>query len=1303
MADYDFRGLSPRSFEHFIQALCIKFLGPGVSVFGDGPDGGREATFRGRINFPTTVEQWDGYGIIQAKFRQRPSDNPADNLKWARRELSKELSKFNRKKTLRPEYYIFATNVVLTPGTGGGKDQLEELLRRQRTRIGLKDWRIWDYDQARAFIDNAEDIRNAYRAWVTPGDVLAAAIESIQNPLHSEALSNALSSFVAKDLYADQYANLEQAGHSVEDKVPLARVFVDLPVSENPVFANLEYSLSDTRVSYFLTEIIEAAKEKLDPSALVGARQNPASGHNGRFVLIGGPGQGKTTLGQFTCQVFRASILRDRPGKTLSAEVRRALSGILQQCASEGIDLPATRRFPIRVILSEFADALERTNGALSLIDYVAKRISMRSGFTIDADALRHWISAYPWLLVLDGLDEVPPSSNREQVLSAIADFWSDVAVLNGDVLVVATTRPQGYSEDFYPDLYRHLTLVPLQPVSALKYAARLIAERYGNDHDRSKKISSRLRQALQLDSTQKLMTTPLQVTIMATLVDQIGQPPQDRWRLFHDYYEVIFRREMERDIPAARLLRERRKDIDTIHNRVALLLQVETERSGGAEAKLDVDRFKAIVAARLKEEGYSGQEEKKLVSDIVEAAANRLVFLVGLQANQIGFEIRSLQEFMAAEALMDGGEMALQARLERIAPIASWRNVFLFAAGKCFAEAQHLRDTVVRICAQLNVGANDPLYRTGRLGSKLAADLLADGVANRQPKYASLLFSCAGELLDARSFPGDGKLLAAAYGPSLDPHFQAALEPIITSRSFYQSVSAWGLVLHLAGAGVGWASELAKKSFPESPTEFAQLVWRHNDVAVRRWLAGNVAREQLYRLPIRVVDHLSLAEPEVRGKNTNFRTIAAVPELAQVENGWFEVGRAPMRHRMVTGVLMSVSAARQPMPNTPLPVDAHRHWVASRELIAAAEHLSSKRLAIALRNIAYIDLSMSASDWDSINLPWPVAAFLRYQQVAPMDFVEAADRLENGILGDVQDWLVAEGRLRSHGLTLEDVAAMTDERWPFGLFLRDVGAPIAAINWIRRSPHGLKEFIDLFDVAIPQSRCQLVLAHAVKDLLYWDRPSSPIDISAEKVLRILEIVGDYKIDAAVLDALCEGGASVTELKPLIERVAETVWVGPGAHKALTTFLSAHRGELGAAADLLTCKLISRSDSGIHKTITGGRVDASGDSFLRAQLAVLLGETSPALRVQLLNFAKAEPTAGLLLDMFVKREVEFGAETVLPFLGGIGGDMDIWRNEKVGLAVKQVIDRRRSDLEQPSVWRELELPVDMIPILRRES
>jgi hypothetical protein len=135
-----------------------------------------------------------------------------------------------------------------------------------------------------------------------------------------------------------------------------------------------------------------------------------------------------------------------------------------------------------------------------------------------------------------------------------------------------------------------------------------------------------------------------------------------------------------------------------------------------------------------LVEEKNEGSELAKLKKDIIEAASNRLVFLVGLESNRVGFEIRSLQEFMAAEGLMDGRDEIVQERLKEVAPSTNWRNVFLFAAGKCFTDRRHLRDTIESICLDLNDDPDNPEYRQLGVGSMLALELLEDGPARRQP-----------------------------------------------------------------------------------------------------------------------------------------------------------------------------------------------------------------------------------------------------------------------------------------------------------------------------------------------------------------------------------------------------------------------------------------------------------------------------------------------------------------------------------------------------------------------------------------
>ena len=106
-------------------------------------------------------------------------------------------------------------------------------------------------------------------------------------------------------------------------------------------------------------------------------------------------------------------------------------------------------------------------------------------------------------------LDEVPPSSNRAEVMRKIQRFWQEVAQRDADVSVVATTRPQGYNDDFSPDHYQHLYLLPLSKARALHYAERLTEVKYGNEPERKAHVLDRLRKACDGEATVRLMRSP--------------------------------------------------------------------------------------------------------------------------------------------------------------------------------------------------------------------------------------------------------------------------------------------------------------------------------------------------------------------------------------------------------------------------------------------------------------------------------------------------------------------------------------------------------------------------------------------------------------------------------------------------------------------------------------------------------------------------------------------------------------------------------------------------------------------------
>jgi len=670
-------------------------------------------------------------------------------------------------------------------------------------------------------------------------------------------------------------------------------------------------------------------------------------------------------------------------------------------------------------VLSQFAKALAAKDlpQINSVLSYVVDLIRKRTDQMISPDDFRRWLSSYPWIIVFDGLDEVPASSNRDAVLAAIRDFRIDARSANADVLTIGTTRPQGYNEDFNPDLHRHVWLAPLSTIRAMHYAERLVAVRYGNDTDRVEKILNRLSRASKNEATARLMRSPLQVTIMATLVDRMGQPPQERWNLFKEYYRVIYQREVERDIPAAAVLRDYQPNVDTIHSHVGLLLQLESERSGQTDARLSRAQFEAVVESRLREEGHTDTEFEHLKNQIIEAATDRLVFLVGIQENEVGFEIRSLQEFMAAEGLMDGSDDLVRKRLREIAPISNWRNVFLFAAGKCFVERQHLRETIHLICAELNEDSTDRTLIETLSGSRLALDLLEDGPARRQPKYAQSLARLALRLTEQPP-EMDQTRLAALHEPSLNSVYQQELELRISHTDHYRKLGAWKTVLPLVEKNIKWAQILADSHWPTEPTQqFDILLACKNSIG--DYLLSKLETVIPKISPLILTDPFS-REPLLGAGHPDAPSwLKAVNELLFYQEFQESLSSANFRDAnelFSVEFLKTVNEWAESLREMPNPSS---EWVAVMASVNFSEAPSIQTLLTALLTILD-NASDELKRWLVYRAPWPLASMLASSD--EIGVPELKRLAETGQLGDTQVWLDAEARWLRMGFDGQDI-----------------------------------------------------------------------------------------------------------------------------------------------------------------------------------------------------------------------------------------------------------------------------------------
>ena len=188
----------------------------------------------------------------------------------------------------------------------------------------------------------------------------------------------------------------------------------------------------------------------------------------------------------------------------------------------------------------------------------------------------------------------------------------------------------------------------------------------------------------------------------------------------------------------------------------------------------------------------------------------------------------------------MDGTDQSIRERLDEIAPIPFWRNVFLFAAGKCFAQRQELREPVRDICAELNEIDGDKIAGTYLAGSDLAIALLEEGSPRHQPRFENLLARVAIMALDT----GNADLqiqLADVYEPQLQTIYQDAIALRLTSSNMVQFLGAWNCLLRIVAVDIPWAVQLATEKWPAKQEDRVRILLSVAEPTKNPWVTDKI------------------------------------------------------------------------------------------------------------------------------------------------------------------------------------------------------------------------------------------------------------------------------------------------------------------------------------------------------------------------------------------------------------------------------------------------------------------------------
>jgi len=721
--DHNLENLGPERFQQLCQALLTKEY-PGIVCFPVAPpDGGRDA-----LRY-TGDGQATRMIVFQVKFSRNPlsADERRD---WVFNNIENELEKVQKLIARGATDYILITNVQGTAHLDVGSiDRMERIIS---TTLNIPT-QCWWRDDINRRLDGSWDLKLRYPDVLSGQDFLRLFIPSINNS-EQERRQRAIVAFMTDQYLEDVEVKFKQ----VELQNKLLDLFVDLPFSiatrrgetkAHELAASIPFgariSSRDPTGAFIIEDLSNdnGGTATLLLSELAGDPLN-------QVVVEGAPGQGKSTLAQYICQVHRLRWL----GK-----------------ADEIAQLPlhhanTVLRLPVKVDLRDLATWLigtEATENSLSkkvtrdtrsLEAFLASLIHIRSGgITFDVNDLIEVSRLAPLLLVLDGLDEVADLRGRADVVAAVYKATTRLRENCPLLRLIITSRPAAFanSPGFDRQHFPHIELGAVRRAQVQLYARKWMDSRHLQEKERLE-FEIILNEKLEQPHLRDLARNPMQLTILLSLVHTKGAAlPDKRTSLYDAYIDLFFSREASKNSVVRRnveLLKE-------IHKYIAWVLHADAERNKmRANGQITDADLRDILREYLNNERHN----TAVIDDIFSAVLERVVMIVSRVEGTYEFEVQPLREYFAARYLYDtasysppGGERSgtKPDRFDAIARNFYWLNVTRFFCG-CFSKGEHLdlAERVKELCNDLLIGKiNYPFI--------LSSMLLSDWVFAQTPR----------------------------------------------------------------------------------------------------------------------------------------------------------------------------------------------------------------------------------------------------------------------------------------------------------------------------------------------------------------------------------------------------------------------------------------------------------------------------------------------------------------------------------------------------------------------------------------
>lgn len=623
MAEDEYRYLYERLNSGEFQQLVSALLAHKYKDFRAFPigqaDGGRDGV----------VDDADHVIVFQDKWSKRGREK--DPVKWLTGAIEGEEKNIRALAGKGVSRYILVTNLEGTSMRDQGQmDKLDIELRKLETKYGMPRMECVWRPTLNAWVNGAPtEIVWAFADMLAGWDLIRYLVSEFvgsSQDTRTRRLIRKIAEVAWKDDEKLKFSQLAIGKHRVAD------LYVDVGARQ------LHAPAPPARARYEV-KTIPISSTRVLPSA----SDHVVTGVLPYTLVLGAPGQGKSTLTQYLCQSHRSRFVSDDVPK----------DGLLELKDDQV-------RFPVRVELGMYAawfegeDVFEEEapkgkrkslkNGSIEM--FLADVFARATGdASIDATTVDDLLNLVPALVVFDGLDEVGNLAARKRVVGEIERFCTAGAAYKTRPRVLVTSRPNASDlPEPSEDMFEVMALEPFTEKQISTYMQRWCLANEIKAAD-GRKVRKAFKARAQEAYIGELASNPMQLTILLDLLNRDGEAaPTQRTDLYDSYVDLLLIREANRH---PKSVKNHQGDLKDIVPFLGWYIQSRSE-----EHNLSGRMSKAEVEAAMEHFQNTYSKPTAVVGELLDAASDRLWALTSKEQGTYEFDIQSLREYFAAKFL---------------------------------------------------------------------------------------------------------------------------------------------------------------------------------------------------------------------------------------------------------------------------------------------------------------------------------------------------------------------------------------------------------------------------------------------------------------------------------------------------------------------------------------------------------------------------------------------------------------------------------------------------------------------------